>query len=191
MDFEIEDDHYNLNKLTDFEKYLKNKPLDVEMSGKKSRETDSKSLTTAFEGLDIKKSRVHEFMKDEFNLFLKVATLYPGPRYSKLSSNLTPFCFQKLYDPAVIIKIIKLRLFTLYSAISYTNSKSVRFESGHCTCSEVWKKFVDFPSISNYPNDDNIIFGGYGSIISLFFWEKCLYLVKRKALKTGINVCVT
>ncbi|KAI7904271.1 uncharacterized protein BX663DRAFT_417824, partial [Cokeromyces recurvatus] len=35
------------------------------------------SLTTAFEGLDIKKSRVNEFMKDECNLSLKVVTLYP------------------------------------------------------------------------------------------------------------------
>lgn len=38
------------------------------------------SLTAAFEGLDIKKSRVLEFMKDECNLSLKVATLHPGPR---------------------------------------------------------------------------------------------------------------
>lgn len=38
------------------------------------------SLTSLFEGLEIKKSRVHEFMKDECNLSLKVATLHPLPR---------------------------------------------------------------------------------------------------------------
>lgn len=38
------------------------------------------SLTAAFEGLNIKKSRVHEFMKDKCNLSLKVTTLHPGPR---------------------------------------------------------------------------------------------------------------
>lgn len=37
-------------------------------------------MTAAFEGLDIKKSRVHEFTKDECNLSLKVARLHPGPR---------------------------------------------------------------------------------------------------------------
>lgn len=37
------------------------------------------SLTAAFEGLDIKKSRVDEFIKDKCNLSLKVATLHPGP----------------------------------------------------------------------------------------------------------------
>lgn len=38
MDFEIEGDPYNLNKLTDFEEYLKNRPLDIEMSENNSRE---------------------------------------------------------------------------------------------------------------------------------------------------------
>lgn len=38
------------------------------------------SLTAAFEGLDIKKSRVYEYIKNECNLSLKVATLHPGPR---------------------------------------------------------------------------------------------------------------
>ncbi|KAI9259240.1 hypothetical protein EDC94DRAFT_542989, partial [Helicostylum pulchrum] len=38
------------------------------------------SLTAAFEGLGVKKFRVHRFMKDECNLSLKVDTLYPGPR---------------------------------------------------------------------------------------------------------------
>lgn len=37
-------------------------------------------MTAAFEGLGIKKSRVHEFMKDECNLSLKAATLHLGPR---------------------------------------------------------------------------------------------------------------
>lgn len=41
MDFEIEGDPYNLNKLTGFEEYLKNKPLDVEMSENNSREAGS------------------------------------------------------------------------------------------------------------------------------------------------------
>ncbi|KAI7869669.1 hypothetical protein BDF14DRAFT_1779362 [Spinellus fusiger] len=35
------------------------------------------SLTRIFEGLDIKKSRVHRFMNDECNHSLKVATLHP------------------------------------------------------------------------------------------------------------------
>ncbi|KAI9249369.1 hypothetical protein EDC94DRAFT_589198 [Helicostylum pulchrum] len=33
--------------------------------------------TAAFKGLDIKKSRVHEFMKEEYNISLKVATSHP------------------------------------------------------------------------------------------------------------------
>lgn len=32
LDFEIEGDPYNLNKLSDFEEYLKNRPLDIELS---------------------------------------------------------------------------------------------------------------------------------------------------------------
>lgn len=43
------------------------------------------SLTAAFEGLNIKKSRVHEFMKDKCNISLKVATLHPGPRNDEKS----------------------------------------------------------------------------------------------------------
>ncbi|KAI7861541.1 hypothetical protein BDF14DRAFT_1868225 [Spinellus fusiger] len=31
MDFEIEGNPYNLNKLTDFEEYLKNKPMDMDI----------------------------------------------------------------------------------------------------------------------------------------------------------------
>ncbi|KAI8096113.1 hypothetical protein BDF21DRAFT_324269, partial [Thamnidium elegans] len=38
------------------------------------------SLTEAFERLGIKKSRIHKFMKDEWNLSLKIATLHLGPR---------------------------------------------------------------------------------------------------------------
>ncbi|KAI7906276.1 uncharacterized protein BX663DRAFT_428181 [Cokeromyces recurvatus] len=38
------------------------------------------SLTAAFEGFDIKKSGVNEFMKDQCNLSLKVVTLHPRPR---------------------------------------------------------------------------------------------------------------
>lgn len=41
MDFEIEGDPYNLDKLTDFEGYLKNKPLDVEMSENNSGKAGS------------------------------------------------------------------------------------------------------------------------------------------------------
>ncbi|KAI9246545.1 hypothetical protein EDC94DRAFT_627068 [Helicostylum pulchrum] len=45
------------------------------------------SLTAAFEGLDIKKSRVHEFMKDEFSISLKVATLHPRPCNDEVGSS--------------------------------------------------------------------------------------------------------
>ncbi|KAI8085473.1 hypothetical protein BDF21DRAFT_415218, partial [Thamnidium elegans] len=45
MDFEIEGDLYNLNKLTDFEEYLKSKPSDVEMFENNSGEAiSSKSV---------------------------------------------------------------------------------------------------------------------------------------------------
>ncbi|GAA5814507.1 hypothetical protein MFLAVUS_008004 [Mucor flavus] len=37
-------------------------------------------LTTKFTGLEIKKSRVHEFMKDECNLTMKKVTLWPEAR---------------------------------------------------------------------------------------------------------------
>ncbi|KAI8636345.1 hypothetical protein BD408DRAFT_426312, partial [Parasitella parasitica] len=40
-------------------------------------------LTRSFEGLEIKKSRVAEFMKEECNLSIKVVTRHPQARNSK------------------------------------------------------------------------------------------------------------
>ncbi|KAI8979305.1 hypothetical protein BDF20DRAFT_868767 [Mycotypha africana] len=39
-------------------------------------------LTSKFEGLDIKKSRVHEYMKNECNLAFKQTTLWSEARMS-------------------------------------------------------------------------------------------------------------
>lgn len=48
MDFDNEDNPYNLNKLTDLEEYLKNKTLDVELYENNSREAGSKKYWSIY-----------------------------------------------------------------------------------------------------------------------------------------------
>ncbi|KAG2206692.1 hypothetical protein INT47_003634 [Mucor saturninus] len=208
MDFQIGGDPFDLNKLIDLKEYLKNKPLDVEMTdnsileadvSSKTKDTDPdrsqkymlhdgttrglffywrvqkglsvrdaasranvshstannwyrksrpvsqlqephkqylanffdenpsavitdavEGLTAAFGGLDIKKSRVHEYMKDECNFSLKIATLHPGPRNDEksLEKRLSRAWSRKGTEAVIPVASTKAASHTVIGAIS-------------------------------------------------------------------------
>ncbi|GAA5809516.1 hypothetical protein MFLAVUS_002925 [Mucor flavus] len=87
MDFADEGPNpFAVRQLVNFDPYLKKKASEPTIQNETERSKDIvkddavEMLTSKFAGLEIKKSRVHEFMRDECNLSLKQTTRWPEAR---------------------------------------------------------------------------------------------------------------
>jgi Tat protein secretion system quality control protein TatD with DNase activity len=62
------------------------------------------NLTKSFEGLDIKKSKVAEFMKEECNLSIKVVTCHPVARNSDATLEKRAILLKEWLDKCILSK---------------------------------------------------------------------------------------